>query len=158
MDDLFEKYDQYIKNDHRGMPRPKQNVIKELWKQGDKKYLAKIVPIPWQSIASFDTNGAFEVNVRNEHKIFRMDLCPYCGIKIENNEYCVRWLSPDKVSNVITGTRVPSDVHPFHIECMKEGRQYCPYLREQPESNFAYGEFKKLKNDALIQLGRINEV
>lgn len=155
MYDFIEIYDEYIKNDYRGMPRPRQNVIKELWSRNGKRYLAKIVPIPWQSLAKFDIDGSFRVNIRNEHKVFRMNLCPYCGIKINDQDICVRWLSPDKHSNIITESRVPSDIHPFHINCMKEGRKYCPFLREEPEDNFEYGEYHILKDNALKQLGRI---
>lgn len=153
MYDYIEIYNEYIKNDYRGMPRPKQNVIEKLWHRNGERYLAKIVPIPWQSMAKFNEDGSFRVNVRNEHKIFRMNLCPYCGIEINKDEFCVRWLSPDKHSSIITEGRVPSDVHPFHIECMKEGRIYCPFMRDEPEEHFEYGVFSDLKSNALKQLG-----
>lgn len=154
MYDFIEIYEDYIKSDYKGMPRPTQNVIKELWKKNGKKYLAKIVPIPWQSLAKLDTDGSFRVNVRNEHKIYREDLCPYCGIKINDNELAARWLAPNGFSKIITDKKVPSDIHPFHVECMREGRRYCPFMRDEAEDHFEYGIFKDLKKNALKQLGR----
>lgn len=148
-------YDKYIENDYKGLPRPTKEISEEFREIHGKTFLAKVVPIPWQSIEGFDQGNFLEINPRNEHRVYRLDLCPYCGIKINDDEYCIRWLSKDNNVFDIKSTRVPSDIHPFHIECMKEGRIFCPFMKKEPEENFEYGLFIDLKKNALKQLGKI---
>ena len=50
------------------------------------------------------------------------------------------------------GDRVFSDIHPFHLECMKQGRIFCPHMKETKDEEFEVGTFKELRDkvDAFI--------
>lgn len=134
----------------KGLPRPYADTT--LNKEYKTKYgLAKIVPIPWQSKPAFKFGRALKLNKINEDNIYIKDLCPYCGIKIEDNEICARWNTADVSRLGSTGARVFSDVHPFHKECMKEARVFCPFMKTLNNNDFEYGNYVILKQKAIFE-------
>jgi len=134
----------------KGLPRPYADTTVN--KEYKTKYgLAKIVPIPWQSKPAFKFGRALKLNEINEDKIYQEDLCPYCGVKIENNENCARWKSADVLMLKPRGGRVFSDVHPFHKKCMKEARRFCPFMNKLNDDDFEYDMYFVLKQKAILE-------
>ena len=124
-----------------GLPRP--------FATPTRKDLAKKVPIPWQSEDRFESLGHLGLNLKNEDRVYIEELCPYCGIKINNEEIVTRWFTCE-LSLVNRDHRwVYSDLHPFHIDCMKEGRIFCPHMRGLQDLDFETGTYKKLKQNAI---------
>lgn len=154
-----------------GLPRPFKKFDKKYYKKlYSKVKLAKKIPIPWQSKPVFnnlDDVVVFNVIIDNEKRVIEESLCGYCGIKIRNNEYCVRW-NPEDISYLndiddITFAndghspidRVSSDYYPLHIECMKQARIFCPFMKNVLEKNFEYGSFDILKNNSINLTSKI---
>jgi len=106
-----------------GLPRPHAIVM-------DRK-----CPIPWQSAPNPDTDKLLLIQ-KNENKVYPENLCAFCGIEIQYNEEAIRWTNETGVLSEIKD-RVPSDNHPFHIECMRQGRIFCPFMK-----NVSYSEFQ----------------
>jgi len=128
--------------DFTGLPRPFSKVLKH--HRINRKLSAK-VPIPWQSAAKNDERTFLRIIQENEDIVYYKNLCSYCGIKINNEENVVRWKSPyiDKIMH--DGDFVLSDIHPLHLECMKQVRIYCPGMRQRIEKEFEYGIYLNLK-------------
>lgn len=151
MNKYFNESHEWTENDinFTGLPRP--------FKVFDKKYysninvkLTKKFPIPWQSKPVFFNSQdkvIFNVIEENESRVIQESLCGYCGIKIENDEYCTRWNADDKYIPNKTGDRVKSDYSPLHLECMKQARIFCPFMRTVPEKEFQYDIFEQLKKN-----------
>ena len=127
--------------DTTGLPRP--------FATPTRKDLAKKVPIPWQSEDRFASAGHLGLNLKNEDRVFEENLCPYCGIQINNNEIVTRWNTQDLVLFNRDDRWVYSDLHPFHIECMDEGRIFCPFMRKLKDKDFEIGEYSNLKRNAI---------
>ena len=114
-------------------------------------YLHPKIPVPWQSKPVWtDMGGVFNVIEEHEQIIYEKNLCGYCGIQIKNDEECLRWIGDDSeyIPNDKQGPRVFSDTHPLHIECMKQAKIFCPYMRERPSEEFETGPFNILKQHA----------
>ena len=111
-----------------GLPRPHSNVLK----QHRKNYkLAFKVPIPWQSRANNNSNSFLTLINKNEDIIYYKNLCSYCGVKINDNENVIRWKN-NKLNEIRhNGKFVLSDIHPLHLECMRQTRIYCPGMRKK---------------------------
>jgi len=125
-----------------GLPRPFAKVLPINRKR--HKLSAK-VPIPWQSGAKNDQERFLKIIQENEDIIYYKDLCSYCGIKINNNEEVVKWKNPksDQIKN--GESFVFSDIHPIHLECMRQTRIYCPRMKKRKEEEFEYGLYLNLK-------------
>jgi hypothetical protein len=124
-----------------GLPRP--------FAFPNRAGMAKKVPIPWQSEDRFQSLGHLGLNLKNEDVVYEKDLCPYCGIKIENTETVTRWKTAD-LSLINRDHRwVYSDLHPFHLECMKQGRIFCPHMRGLEDKDFEIGLYEELKSNAI---------
>lgn len=144
-----------VNSNNIGLPRPAYVVPPEFYykksnrlKNKFKKYLHKIIPIPWQSIPVFDEKGrVFKVNVENEKKAILNNLCSYCGVSLNDFDICIRWTGQNKLAKA-SGPRVLSDSFPFHIECMKQARIFCPFMRELNESEFKIDNYVCLKKEA----------
>lgn len=135
-----------------GLPRPYSKVLPINRK---RHKLAAIVPIPWQSWAKNDQERFLSLIQENEDIIYYKDLCSYCGLKINDDQEVVRWNSP-KINEIRhDGSFVFSDIHPLHIECMKQTRIYCPGMRKRKEEEFEYGKYYKLKNNAMLERSQI---
>ena len=128
--------------DFPGLPRPFSKVLK---KHRIEQKLSAKVPIPWQSAAKNDRISFLRIIQENEDIVYYKNLCSYCGIKINNEEYVVRWKNPhiDKIK--IDGNFVISDIHPLHLDCMKQARTYCPGMKKRKEEEFEYGIYLELK-------------
>ena len=133
-----------------GLPRP--------WAIPKRNDLAKKVPIPWQSEDWFESNGHLGLNENNEDLVYINDLCPYCGIKINNDETVIRWYTCDLILVNKNDRWVYSDLHPFHIECMKQGRIFCPHMRELKDIDFETGSYKELKQNAINDVIKSKEL
>jgi hypothetical protein len=138
-----------------GLPRPHKVLTDSYIKKVKNRFLiSKKIPIPWQSKPILDevSGLAFNVIKENESIVFKQSLCAYCGIKINNDEFCTRWTVSDMngfiINNKSDGPRVFSDFHPFHINCMNEARTFCPFMKKLKENDFQYGEFKQLQKNA----------
>ena len=144
--------------DFAGLPRPFSKVLK---KYRIKHSLAPKVPIPWQSENKSGENF-LKVIQENEDVVYYKNLCSYCGIKIDNEENVTRWKNPDISKIRHDGNFVLSDIHPLHLECMKQARVYCPGMRKKDEKEFEYGKYIDLKKHAekerngILQMNIIN--
>jgi thioredoxin 1 len=128
-----------------GLPRPFSKVLKK--HRVDQKLSAK-VPIPWQSAAKNDEVGFLRIIQENEDIVYYKNLCSYCGIKISDSENVIRWKNPNIQNINFDGNFVLSDIHPLHLECMKQTRIYCPGMRQRVEKEFEYGLYLNLKKNA----------
>ena len=149
----------YFKNAHKwqesdvdtvGLPRP--------FALPTRKDLAKKVPIPWQSEDRFESLNRLELNLKNEDKVYIKSLCPYCGIKIDDEEVITRWTTYHFLLFNRDSNWVYSDLHPFHIECMKEGRIFCPFMRKLKDKDFEIGIYKKLKIKSIKDVERSKQI
>ncbi len=136
-----------------GTPRPFFNVPSNFYKKNNKFYLHKRVPIPWQSRPVFKENEMLNIIHENEDIVFQQNLCPYCGKAFLPEDIVVRWTASKEIPTK-NGPSVASDSHPFHIDCMKQGRVFCPFMREVPESDFEYGPYAELKFNSIEQMKR----
>lgn len=131
-----------------GLPRP--FAFTKVNKVDSKRLkLAARVPIPWQSMPGFKDQRTLYLNQENENMVYLKNLCPFCGIKFSDNDYVTRWKtctfqSDDGQERVF----VFSDIHPFHIECMNQGRVFCPYMRNLVDEDFENGTFIELRKKA----------
>ena len=110
-----------------------------------KRYLHKIIPVPWQSVPLFINGGSglLSVNIENESLVVPNNLCGYCGNGFSNNELCSRWISNNKTisEDGLTGSRVYSDIYPLHLECMRQARRFCPFMRTLSEKDFEFSQY-----------------
>jgi len=120
-----------------GLPRPNAIVM-------DRKR-----PIPWQSAPNYES-GKLLLIQEHEDKVYSENLCAFCGIEIQPNEESIRWTNEE---GVLTGLkdRVPSDNHPFHLDCMRQGRIFCPFMSKILNKEFETGLYATL----LSNVGRI---
>jgi thioredoxin 1 len=128
-----------------GLPRPFSKVLK---KHRINQKLSAKVPIPWQSAAKNDEISFLRIIQENEDVVYYKNLCSYCGIKINNEENVVRWKNPHINKIKHDGNFVLSDIHPLHLECMRQARIYCPGMRQKVEKEFEYGLYLNLKKNA----------
>jgi hypothetical protein len=120
-----------------------------------KRYLHKIVPIPWQSVPLFINGnyGLLSINIEHEKKVITHNLCGYCGNGFNDKDLCSRWISNTKKlsEDGVDSFRVYSDVYPLHLECMKQARRFCPFMRTLSEADFEFSEhsilLKKIKEE-----------
>ena len=131
-----------------GLPRPFSKVLPV---NRENHKLARKVPIPWQSAAINDQGRFLKIIQENEDVIYYKDLCSYCGINISIDEDVVRWKNPkiDQIRH--DGSFVFSDIHPLHLECMRQTRIYCPGMKKRKKEEFEYGKYKNLKHNAEIE-------
>ena len=132
---------------NKGLPRP-------FAKYGNgfpnPKKLALKTPIPWQSTPDVESGGiALEKN--NEEAVWRDNLCPFCGIGFTNDEMSVRWTTINKPLSK-DGDRVFSDLHPFHLECMRQARIFCPHMKTTADSEFEIGPYFQMRGNAHNQI------
>jgi hypothetical protein len=133
-----------------GLPRP--------FATPTRKDLAKKVPIPWQSEDRFQSLGHLGLNEKNEDLVYENNLCPYCGIKINDEETVVRWYTCNLILVNKNDRWVYSDLHPFHLECMEQGRIFCPHMRGLQDLDFETGTYKKLKQNAINDVIKSKEL
>ena len=107
-------------------------------------------PIPWQSMPNL-AMGILGLNIENEKKVWKESLCPYCGLGFEPEETSIRWTTIDKPIT-LDGSRVFSDLHPLHMECMRQARIFCPHMKTTKDTEFEIGPFNRLKEAAKQQL------
>jgi hypothetical protein len=135
---------------YKGLPRPYFYTDSRFYKVNHSFYLHKKIPIPWQS-KPLMTSRPIDLIIENETRVYPESLCAYCGVVFDQEEVCVRWKANNSLITEI-GPRVSSDIHPFHEECMKQARIFCPHMRKAEDLDFEYGIYKVLKNNAILQL------
>ena len=139
-----------------GLPRPYFNVPENRRKQAitsplklkTKKYLHSKIPIPWQSEPVFNHEKQLNLLLKNEESVYANGICAYCGINFKEDDLCVRWITLIGMATK-KGPNVFSDNYPFHIECMKQARIFCPRMRQTENSEFEYGRYQDLKENFL---------
>ena len=119
--------------------------------------LAKKVPIPWQSVPNFKTLGVLGLNIVNEKSVYENGLCPYCGIKLNDNETTQKWTPTLVELTTELNGKVFSDFYSFHLECMDQARMFCPFMKKLKDKNFKIGLHKDLKQEALSDVNKIKE-
>lgn len=138
----------------KGLPRPhfitpESFHYKETqnFKNPFRRYLHKIIPIPWQSLPKFEFPTGLNLILENEKKVISDSLCAYCGIQFNDDSLAIRWITQN-LSPEENGARVRSDSYPFHLECMKQARIFCPFMRTLSDKDFEIEKYKKLRKDA----------
>lgn len=144
-----------------GLPRPFSKVLQ---KHRINSKLAAKVPVPWQSAAENNDMMFLKIIQENEDIVYYKNLCSYCGIKINDEEDVIRWKNPHLSKIQPDGNFVFSDIHPLHLECMKQTRIYCPGMRKRIDEEFEYGIYLDLKKNAekerriIMQMNIVNLV
>ena len=133
-----------------GLPRP--------FATPTRKDLAKKVPIPWQSEDRFESLGHLGLNQKNEDLVYKKNLCSYCGIKIKNKETAIRWTNAPLALTSRDGTKIFSDFHPLHLNCMEQARIFCPHMRKLEDQEFETGKYKELKQNAVNDVIKSKEL
>ena len=49
--------------------------------------------------------------------------------------------------DIFSKSRVFSDSYPHHLECMKQARIFCPFMRTLIDKNFETGEYDILRSN-----------
>lgn len=111
-----------------GLPRPFSKVLEQ---HQISQSLASKVPIPWQSRAQNNQDGFLRIVQENEDIVYSKNLCSYCGVKINNDDNVVRWKNKELDKMKHDGRFVLSDIHPLHLNCMKQTRVYCPGMKKK---------------------------
>jgi len=154
MKNIFKNAKPWKDNDiyFTGLPRPFLDIFKLNSNKMKKWKLAKKIPVPWQSKPMInEKDPVFNVIYENEDRVIPENLCGYCGIKILDDDFVIRWTDKSMVlvDGKIQEPRVSSDTMPMHLECMKQSRIFCPYMQKTKDSEFEYGDFYTLKNNGL---------
>jgi hypothetical protein len=152
---IWNKDNAYVK----GIPRPffsipKSLQFKEKLNGAKTRYLAAMVPVPWQSIPVFNSDSLLKVEVKNEQEAVQNQLCGYCGIGFQDEEESVLWVSQLKkpTHDGLKSPLVYTDFYPLHPACMKDARTFCPFMRNLVDAEFVYGKYKDLYNIAKDRL------
>jgi len=125
-----------------GLPRPFFFTQSKDWFRNNKRFVYKKSPVPFQSMPGLPEGSVIRLNIENEERAVKENLCPFCGIKIDEEETSIR----RKIETAVfksTSDYVPSDFYPFHITCMKQGRIYCPFMRELKDKDFQIASTKE---------------
>ena len=147
-----------------GLPRPFFLVPEKYRKQSKKStlllktkiYLHKKIPIPWQSEPVFNHEKQLNLLLKNEESVYTNGICAYCGIKFKDEDECIRWKTISSVYKK-EGPNIISDNYPFHIECMKQARIFCPRMRQTENSEFEYGSYETLKQNFYFDFPELKE-
>ena len=124
--------------DTKGLPRP-FSIVNSLSVQNQK------VPIPWQSKTDSKWHG-FYLLQEHEDRVIPEGLCGYCGVSFSPTDNAILWIKRE-VAPAKGTSRVASDYHPFHEECMEEARIFCPHMKLTEESEFKKGSYKELREE-----------
>ena len=102
-----------------GLPRPNAIIM------GKKR------PIPWQSAPNYES-GKLELIRENEDKVLTEHRCAFCGDVI-NKKNTIRWIKAEEHKG---RDIVPSDSQPFHLECMRQARIFCPFISQLDDKEY----------------------
>lgn len=119
----------------QGLPRPYWFPNPRYYFKNGIRYLHKKVPTPYQSRPGKEDTGPIRLNVKNEKKAIEEGLCSFCGVKIKDEEISIRWVI-EKQKFTSDRDWVPTDFHPLHLECMKQTRVFCPFMRTLKDDQF----------------------
>lgn len=135
---------------YRGLPRPysaTHDLIKIILAVKNLK-IANKVPIPWQSFSRFDQNYSLGIIAEHEAEVVEKGTCAYCGLGFEKNDECTIWINYPEKSPAKLKARVFSDHFPFHLECMRETRVFCPHMQTTQDEEFKVGLYENLLQEA----------
>jgi hypothetical protein len=129
-----------------GLPRPfmwgkKDFVSKPFWSVTQKPGFIK-VPIPWQS--SPKNPRVISLISENEERVYTEGLCAFCGVPFYPDDVTTLWVNYEKKPSK-NGSRVFSDHYPFHLQCMRQVRVYCPYMKTTLDNEYVTGTYSELK-------------
>jgi hypothetical protein len=146
----------YENSKQEGLPRPYAHPpLQDQFTRDGERHLAPRVPIPWQTSPDYRLNkklGKFVLLIaEREREIYTKDICGYCAVKFEAEDDAVIWVNYDKPI-AVNGVRVYSDYHPFHPECMEQTRMFCPHMKKTQDSEYKYGKYAELKEEAVAYL------
>lgn len=131
----------------KGLPRPFA-IPNSTARSRIKGVLAKKVPIPWQSFSRLHEGRALGVIKKHEAEVWNNNVCAYCGLNFKDKELAIIWTAyPDK-NKFIEQTRVFSDYLPFHIQCMKETRIFCPHMKLTKNDEFKIGTYEDVLKES----------
>ena len=134
----------------RGLPRPystTHDLIKMLLAIKNRKIAAK-VPIPWQSFSRFEQNHSLGIIAEHEQEVIEKGTCAYCGLGFYEDNECIIWINYPEKSPAKLKARVFSDHFPFHLECMRQTRTFCPHMQTTQDEEFKVGLYKDLLQEA----------
>jgi hypothetical protein len=138
-----------------GLPRPFSIISKEFREKArDRFFIARKVPVPWQTIPKFHLEPMLFLGVVVEHEKLiyaENNICPYCGIKFDKNDQCIRWNIPVDLEDR-KAALIRSDRYPFHFECMDQARKFCPHMKKTKDSEFEIGTQKELIKHTLDEV------
>ena len=134
----------------KGLPRPFAKYKKGV---GRSKLSGK-TPIPWQSVPNLFSGNLF-LEKENEEKVWSKNLCAFCGLGFKDSEQSIRWTTINKPLSK-DGGRVFSDLHPFHLECMRQARLFCPHMKTTTDSEFEIGPYFQMRVNAHNQILNYN--
>jgi hypothetical protein len=143
---FLQEWSQTTKN-IKGLPRPFAKYGNGF---SNPKKLASKTPIPWQSAPDIE-NGFLALEKSNEEAVWRDNLCPFCGLGFTDNEPSIRWTTINKPLSK-DGDRVFSDLHPFHLECMRQARLFCPHMKTTKDEEYEIGPFSNMRSNAHAQI------
>lgn len=132
-----------------GLPRPYFYAQPQHQYKDEKVFLHVKVPVPWQSKPGNPDTSPILLDVEKEKIAVKEGLCSYCGIKIAFDEVSIRWAIEKQ--DVFANTHrdwVPSDFHPLHIECMRQARVFCPFMRTLKDSDFVVKKHQENLDEA----------
>ena len=133
----------------KGLPRPYWFPNSKYYYKFGVRHLHKKVPTPYQSKPGTELTAAIRLNIKNEKEVITNDLCPYCGIQIEESLKSIRWkIEVQDFNQEPNHDWVPSDFRPFHLECMKQARFFCPFMRILDDAQFEIKIQKENLKDA----------
>ena len=132
----------------KGLPRPIAHFGEKFETKDGKQYLYAESPIPFQTSATPDDDFPIDLIQENEDRVFSEGLCGYCGVAFEANDIVIRWTTGEETLKDRMPIKVLSDHHPFHLECMRETRIYCPHMRETLDTEFETGPYAELRSNA----------
>jgi hypothetical protein len=155
------------KKSYVGFPRPFYRVPKEYQVSPDnkpdyrgKRFLAPIIPVPYQSYPAFVDYEFLGLVEENEDLVISSPVCGYCGESLLVENSLIRW----KLQDVIFAAqedRVASDHLPVHERCMAEARKFCPKMRTLKDHDFEKGSYEELlensKKENVLKLNEINK-
>jgi len=141
-----------------GLPRPIAKFGDKFKEKNNKFYLYSETPIPFQTAATPEDDFPINLIKENEEKVYFNNVCPFCGLGFEDDEIVIRWTKDEDRLKEQMPKKVPSDHFPFHLECMKQTRVYCPHMRERLDEEFITGSFKELNFQANNLFKNLKEI
>ena len=117
-------------------------------------YLHRKIPVPWNTSPKFlkkdenNLSGFFQIDDEKERSVYIKNICMFCGLGFKQGEIAIRYkVVHDAIKE---GSRfIFSDISPYHQECMRQIRIYCPFMRTRMDDEFEFGDNELLKENSV---------